>query len=197
MMIYPVKRRIWYKGQRFDTIDIESLPYVIPSITGNDVFYRIKCISIPFGVSIIHDDTVSHITNVCSIWISPKLNTICLSHGDGMFYPKDSSIAINYFVDISNKFVNINEYEEGARIYLYTMPDFRGITNDSEIKYPYKWAVPFRNGTVGTDSNDEVMPIRYIQYEHVHPLNPPHPVNVNSMEAETEDYYKIQSMLIQ
>ena len=69
MMIYPVKRRIWYKGQRFDTIDIESLPYVIPSITGNDVFYRINNISVPSGVSIIHDDTVSHITNVVSIEI--------------------------------------------------------------------------------------------------------------------------------
>lgn len=31
-MIYPVKRRIWYKGQRFDTIDIKKYSVIYQKV---------------------------------------------------------------------------------------------------------------------------------------------------------------------
>lgn len=173
-MKYPAKRRIWYNNQRFDTLNIESMPRIIPNITDDNVFYQLKCGLTPFSVSVILDynGTIMHLTNIKSIWIS--MSSICLSHDETMFGPTGSCCKVNCHLDITNKFVDITDSREGVKIQLITVPYKVDISDDSELVYPYTWPVPVILSTVNTDLVDEVMPPIYVYYQHDDPYMPPH-----------------------
>lgn len=187
-MLYPSERRIWYQGVRFDLIDTSGTPYVIPSVTGNDAFYRMTFMPTACNVIIIDHDTILDMHDMRSIWISPNANTICVSRDGEMSRPMNYTPG-NCLIDISNKFVVIHDSPWGFTVRLIPIPDMKELNSDVEIKYPLSWALSFRDSNIYAQASndpcslfnngyspkkDELLPIRTMTYVHENPLLPPH-----------------------
>ena len=100
-MKYPAKRRIWFNNQRFDTLDIESMPQVIPNIADDNLLKNFTILALSANVYIEIITVTNTSKSPVATFITPFI--YCVIYSGVTYFPKSiddilfiSSFAFNF-----------------------------------------------------------------------------------------------------